>query len=65
MGEIPPINDLGAERVMDLLVHDKKTVGGCIHWVLPERIVQVRIVADIPAAMAKSALREVQQTRWS
>jgi len=65
VGEIPPINDLGAERVMDLLPHDKKTVGGRIHWVLPERIGKVRIVAGIPAAMAESALREVQQTRWS
>lgn len=65
VGKLPPIHDLDAKRVMDLLVHDKKTVGGRVHWVLPERIGRVRVVDAIPATMAESALRETQLTRWS
>jgi 3-dehydroquinate synthase len=65
VGKLPPIRDLRAEQVVALLTRDKKSVGGRIHWVLPERIGRIRIVADIPPADAASAFREVQQARLS
>jgi 3-dehydroquinate synthase len=65
VGKLPPIRDVRAERVMALLSRDKKSVGGRIHWVLPERIGRIKIVAGISSAMAEAAFREVQQIRWS
>lgn len=65
VGKLPPIRDLRVEQVMALLPRDKKSVGGRIHWVLPERIGRIKISADIASADAASALREVQQIRWS
>jgi len=59
---LPRIRDLSPERVMSLLPRDKKAVGGQIHWVLPERIGKVRVVADVPASEAESAFRDIQMS---
>lgn len=64
VGMLPPIDDLSAERIVSLLARDKKSVGGKLHWVLPERLGKVRIVSDISAATSKAAFREVQKTRF-
>jgi 3-dehydroquinate synthase len=61
VGPRPPIHDLPPERVLALLPRDKKAVGGKIHWVLPERLGKIRIVADIPSAEAAAAFRDVQR----
>lgn len=63
VGELPPIRDLSAEKVLALLPRDKKSVGGRIHWVLPERIGRIRITADISARDAEAAFHEAQQIR--
>jgi 3-dehydroquinate synthase len=60
VGPLPPIRDLEPEKILELLRRDKKAVGGRIHWVLPERIGRVRIVADVPAAAAEAAFRDAQ-----
>lgn len=65
VGKLPPIRDLRPERVIALLPHDKKSVGGRIHWVLPERIGRIRIVGTISSAEAEVAFREVQQAKLS
>ena len=65
VGKLPPIRDLRVEKVMALLLRDKKSVGGRIHWVLPERIGRIKISADISFEDAANAFREVQQTRLS
>jgi 3-dehydroquinate synthase len=61
-GKLPRIDDLSLDDVMGLLPRDKKAVGGRIHWVLPERIGKVRVVADVPQAEVESAFRDIQQT---
>ncbi|MBZ5514001.1 MAG: 3-dehydroquinate synthase [Acidobacteriia bacterium] len=61
VGPLPSIGDLKAGRVLKLLPRDKKAVGGRIHWVLPERIGKVRIVADVPPAAVGAAFRDIQR----
>jgi len=64
VGDRPPIRDVESSRILRLLPRDKKTVGGRIHWVIPERIGKVRIVADVPPSIVAAAYRSLQQTRW-
>jgi 3-dehydroquinate synthase len=64
VGPLLPICDLMPERVLSLLPRDKKAIGGRIHWVLPERIGKVRIVADVPRRVVAAAFREVQRVEW-
>jgi 3-dehydroquinate synthase len=61
LGPLPAIRDLKAQRVMQLLPRDKKAVGGRIHWVLPERIGKVRIVADVPSFAVGAAFQDIQR----
>jgi 3-dehydroquinate synthase len=61
VGKLPRVRDLSPQRVMALLPRDKKAVGGRIHWVLPERVGKVRVVADVSRAEAESAFRDIQQ----
>ena len=60
VGPLPPLRDLDANAVLALLPRDKKAVAGRIHWVLPERIGKVKIVADVPASAVRAAFRDVQ-----
>jgi 3-dehydroquinate synthase len=64
VGPLPPIRDLGVEKVLGLLPRDKKAVGGKINWVLPERIGKVRITPDVPSAAVAAAFRDVQRGAW-
>jgi 3-dehydroquinate synthase len=61
LGSLPPVRDLKASRVLTLLPRDKKAVGGNLHWVLPERIGKVRIVADVPSFAVEAAFRDIQR----
>jgi 3-dehydroquinate synthase len=61
VGPLPPLGRLKEEKVLGLLVRDKKTVGGKIHWVLPEGIGQVRVTPDVPEAAVAAAFRDVQR----
>lgn len=60
LGRLPPVRDLSPARILRLLPQDKKTVGGKIHWVIPESIGKVRVVADVPASAVAAALRDIQ-----
>ena len=60
VGPLPPVRDLDANAVLALLPRDKKAVAGRIHWVLPERIGKVKIVADVPSSAVRGAFRDVQ-----
>jgi 3-dehydroquinate synthase len=64
VGPLRPVCDLMPERVLSLLPRDKKAVAGRIHWVLPERIGKVRIVADVPPRVAAAAFRDIQRADW-
>ena len=58
---LPSIHDLAPAKILELLSRDKKTVGGHIHWVVPERIGSVRIVPDVPLDVVAAALHSAQR----
>ena len=64
VGLLPPIRDLKSDRVIPLLSRDKKTIGGRIHWVIPERIGSVKIETEIPLREAAAAFADVQKMKW-
>jgi 3-dehydroquinate synthase len=51
-GPIPPLDGVAAPNIVGRLRSDKKTVQGKIHFVLPARIGEVRIVTDIDPGLA-------------
>jgi 3-dehydroquinate synthase len=61
VGPLPPLRGLKEEKVLGLLIRDKKAVGGKIHWVLPEGIGKVRVTSDVPDEAVAIAFREVQR----
>lgn len=60
-GPIPPLNGLRAENLAALLSHDKKTVQGVVHFILPVRIGQVKVVSGVDDAMVLNAIRSALQ----
>lgn len=56
-GPIPDLSDIRAEALAARLVSDKKTVGGKVHWVLPDRIGHVQIVSGIDNEDVLRAIR--------
>jgi 3-dehydroquinate synthase len=61
VGPLPPIADLNAKRVLELLARDKKSVGDRLHWIIPEKIGKVRVVIDVPRDTVAGAFRDIQQ----
>lgn len=62
IGPLPSIRNVPARAIVRLLPRDKKTVGGEIHWVIPERIGKVKITSGIPLAAAEAVWRELQKS---
>jgi 3-dehydroquinate synthase len=60
VGPLPPLRGLKEEKVLGLLLRDKKTVRGKIHWVLPEGIGKVRVTPEVPDAAIAAAFRDVR-----
>jgi 3-dehydroquinate synthase len=56
-GPIPPVNGITAENLAARLVHDKKTVQGKVHFVLPVRIGEVTVVSGIEENAVLDAIR--------
>jgi 3-dehydroquinate synthase len=56
-GPIPPVTGISAENLLGRLVHDKKTVQGKVHFVLPVRIGAVQVVAGIDNRLVEDAIR--------
>jgi len=55
-GPIPALDGISAEALLNRLRTDKKTVRGNVHFVLPEKIGQVRIVTGIDDGVVRSAI---------
>ena len=55
---LPVINGVEPERLVERMAGDKKTIGGKVHFILPETIGRVRVVTSPPAAEALAAARE-------
>jgi 3-dehydroquinate synthase len=56
-GPIPPLGGIPAENLLARLAHDKKTIRGNVHFVLPVRIGEVEVVSGIDERLALAAIR--------
>jgi 3-dehydroquinate synthase len=56
-GPIPPVTAIPAENLLARLVHDKKTVQGKVHFVLPVRIGEVTVATGIAEKLVLEAIR--------
>lgn len=56
-GPIPPLDGIAPERLLGRLVSDKKTVRGKVHFVLPERVGQAKVVSGIEERPVLEAIR--------
>jgi len=56
-GPVPPMHGIRAENLLARLVHDKKTVQGKVHFVLPERIGSVKVVSGVEPKAVFEAIR--------
>jgi 3-dehydroquinate synthase len=56
-GPLPPLDGIAAEALLARLVHDKKTVRGTVHFVLPAGIGKAEIVSGIGEPLVLDAIR--------
>ncbi len=56
-GPIPPVDGISADNLMARLVHDKKTVRGTVHFVLPVRIGEVTVVPGVEDRLVLAAIQ--------
>jgi 3-dehydroquinate synthase len=56
-GPIPPVTGIPAQNLVGRLVHDKKTIQGKIHFVLPIRIGEVTVVSGVDSRLVDEAVR--------
>ena len=56
-GPIPPVGGIPAGNLIARLVHDKKTVQGKVHFVLPVRIGEVTVVSGVEEKAVLAAIR--------
>lgn len=56
-GPIPPLTGISPEKLLGRLVHDKKTVQGKVHFVVPERIGEVAVISGVDDKLVLEAIR--------
>jgi 3-dehydroquinate synthase len=56
-GPIPPLSGIAAGKLHARLVHDKKTVHGKVHFVLPVRIGEATVVSGVDEKLVLEAIR--------
>jgi 3-dehydroquinate synthase len=56
-GPIPPLDGISAGSLHARLVHDKKTVQGKVHFVLPVRIGEATVVSGVDDRLVRAAIR--------
>jgi len=55
-GPIPPLDGIRADNLLARLAHDKKTVQGKVHFVLPVRIGEVTVVSGIEEKLVRESI---------
>jgi len=55
-GPIPPLNGIPAKNLMGRLTADKKTIQGKVHFVLPTKIGEVKVVSGVEDNLVFSAI---------
>ena len=56
-GPIPGLEGIAPEKLLGRLVHDKKTVQGKVHFVLPVRVGEVKLVSGVPEELVMAAIQ--------
>ncbi len=56
-GPIPPVDGIPTGNLFARLVHDKKTIQGRVHFVLPVRIGEVVVVSGVDDKLVREAIR--------
>ncbi len=56
-GPVPPLDGIYADDLIARLVHDKKTVQGKVHFVLPVRVGEVTVASEVDPATVREAIR--------
>jgi 3-dehydroquinate synthase len=56
-GPIPPVDGIPAGNLIARLAHDKKTIQGKVHFVLPVRIGEVTVVSGVEPVLVEDAVR--------
>jgi 3-dehydroquinate synthase len=59
MGALPAVNDLRARAALDVIGHDKKVVGGKLHFVLSREIGATAMASDVEPAEIAAAMRSL------
>ena len=59
LGPLPPVADIPSTVVVEATKHDKKTVDGRLHFVLPTAIGATAIVDDVTGKELKEALGRI------
>jgi 3-dehydroquinate synthase len=59
LGPLPPIGDISAGAMLEAMQHDKKVVGGKLHYVLPTAVGATTIVDDVTEKEFRAALKRV------
>jgi 3-dehydroquinate synthase len=59
LGPLPPIGDISAGSMLEAMRHDKKVVGGKLHYVLPTTVGATTIVDDVTEKELRAALKRV------
>jgi len=49
------VPDLSVDRLMDLMMHDKKVAYGKLHFILPDRLGNVELVTDVEPDLVRTA----------
>jgi 3-dehydroquinate synthase len=57
IGELPSLDGFNTRHILDALQHDKKVRDGKMHFVLPRRIGEVEITADVPADLVADVVK--------
>lgn len=57
-GPLPSVRDLEPDRLLGRLSSDKKTLAGKVHFVLPTKIGEVKIVSGVEEAVIRKAIAE-------
>jgi len=58
-GPLPPVTSIPGE-ILPRLVADKKTVGGVVHFVLPQAIGKVKVVNNVPIEVVERAVEQLK-----
>ncbi len=62
LGPLPAVADIPVAEALDAIALDKKVVAGQLHYVLPRRIGECEIVADVTKDEIAAALRTIGMT---